>query len=156
MATRWLTEEEQQVWRLFLDATQLFFEEVDRSLQRSHDLSHADYEIFVRLSEAPGRQLRMSELAAQVRFSRSRLSHAVARLEREGWLRRTQCAEDKRGTLAELTDSGFAVLEAAAPAHVESVRAALIDRLTPGQLRQLGEISAAIRDGLLPECPAAE
>ena len=144
----WLRPEEQQAWRAHLEATQLLFDALDRQLQRDAGLSHADYEILVRLSEAPDRQLRMSVLAESTLFSRSRLSHAIARLERAGWVRREACASDGRGTLAVLTDAGFAVLAAAAPGHVRAVREHLFDRLTPTQVAQLREIGDVVRASL--------
>lgn len=147
---RWLSEEEQQTWRAFLAAVRLLTAELDRELQRDADMPHTYYEILVALSEAPGRTLRMSELAETSQSSRSRLSHAVARLEEEGWVERRSCPTDRRGALAMLTDNGFAVLEAAAPAHVEAVRRSLFDRLTAEEVAHLGQISAAIRDGLTP------
>lgn len=145
---RWLNEEEQRTWRAFLSAMRLLTGELDRELQRDADMPHAYYEILVRLSEAPGRTLRMSELADESQSSRSRLSHAVSRLEETGWVERRACPTDKRGALAVLTDQGFAALEAAAPGHVEAVRMNLFDVLTPDQVRQLGEISAVVRDGI--------
>jgi DNA-binding MarR family transcriptional regulator len=146
---QWLTDEEQCTWRAFLAAIQLLTDELDRELQRDADMPHTYYEILVALSESPGRTLRMSQLAERCQSSRSRLSHAVSRLEEAGWVRREACATDKRGALAVLTDDGFAALEAAAPGHVEAVRRAVFDVLTPEQVRQLGEISATIRDGLV-------
>lgn len=149
--TRWLTAEEQRAWRAFLTATQLLNARLDRELQRDSGIPHAYYEILVRLSEAPGRVLRMSELASASDSSRSRLSHAVARLEEAGWVRRESCATDRRGSFARLTDEGYTALEAAAPAHVASVRRHLVDRLTPQELEQLRRISetvvAGLRDG---------
>ena len=112
-------------------------------------MPHAYYEVLVRLSEAPERRLRMSELADATGSSRSRLSHAVARLEEAGWVRREECPTDRRGQLAVLTDEGFAVLAAAAPGHVEGVRRHLFDRLTPAQVEPLGRISEAVRDPLI-------
>jgi DNA-binding MarR family transcriptional regulator len=146
--TRWLDQDEQRTWRAFLAATRLLGAELDRELQRDADMPHTYYEILVALSEAPGRTLRMNQLADLSQSSRSRLSHAVSRLEATGWIERRACPTDKRGALAVLTDKGFAVLEAAAPGHVEAVRRSLFDALTPEQVAQLGEISAAIRDGL--------
>lgn len=146
--TRWLDVDEQRTWRAFLTATQLLQAQLDRELQRDSGIPHAYYEILVRLSEAPGRVLRMSELASAADSSRSRLSHAVARLEEAGWVRRESCPTDRRGSFARLTDDGFAALDAAAPDHVESVRRHLLDRLTPEQVTQLREISEAIVDGL--------
>lgn len=146
--TRWLTDREQEVWRAFLSATLGLSDAMARQLQRDAGMPHAYYEILVALSEAPDRTLRMSELAGIRNSSRSRLSHAVARLEETGWVRRRDCPTDKRGSFAMLTDTGYAALEAAAPGHVTEVRARLFDQLTPEQVEQLGEISEAIQRGL--------
>ena len=153
--TRWLSDDEQRVWREFSAAVDMLRGHVEGQLQRDSGMPYTYYEVLVRLSEAPGRTLRMSELAERSRSSRSRLSHAVARLEESGWVRRENCATDKRGAFAALTAAGLAALEAAAPGHVEAVREALFDALTADQVRQLAEISAAIRDRLTPRCAAA-
>ena len=154
--TRWLTASEQRAWRAYLEATTLLFDALDRQLQRDSTMPHAYYEILARLSEAPGRSMRMSELADATRSSRSRLSHAVARLEERGWLQRVECPTDKRGQIAVLTDVGFAALEEAAPGHVAAVRRHLIDRLTPQQVTQLERIGSVVIAGLeSPECRAA-
>ena len=147
--TRWLSEDEQKVWRAFLTAVRLLTDELDRELHHDAGMPHTYYEILVALSEAPCRTLRMNQLADVCQSSRSRLSHAVARLEEAGWVRREACPTDKRGALAVMTDQGFAAIEAAAPGHVETVRRHVFDVLTPEQVAHLGEISAAIRDGLL-------
>jgi DNA-binding MarR family transcriptional regulator len=139
---RWLDDEEQKAWRAWLFSTMLLQDRLDRELTSETGISHAYYEILVALSEAPERMMRMSELADRCLSSRSRLSHAVSRLEERGWVRRQVCAEDGRGLLAVLTDEGFAALEGAAPVHVESVRAHLFDQLSPAQvaaLRDIGE-----------------
>jgi DNA-binding MarR family transcriptional regulator len=112
-------------------------------------MPHTYYEILVALSEAPGRTLRMNQLADVCHSSRSRLSHAVSRLEEAGWVRRESCPTDKRGALAVMTEAGFAAIESAAPGHVEGVRRHVFDVLTPEQVRQLGEISTALRENLL-------
>ena len=148
-ATRWLSDEEQCTWRAFLTAMRLLTDQLDRELQRDANIPHTYYEILVALSEAPGRRLRMNQLADMCQSSRSRLSHAVNRLEEAGWVRREACPTDKRGALAVMTDEGFAAIEAAAPGHVEGVRRHVFDVLSPEQVRQLSEISTAIRDGLL-------
>ncbi|WP_211370818.1 MarR family winged helix-turn-helix transcriptional regulator [Nonomuraea turkmeniaca] len=142
--TRWLDEDEQRTWRRFLTATQLINEALDRQLQRDANMPHAYYVILVRLSEAPGRAMRMSELAAQAQSSQSRLSHAVARLEERGWVRRERSAADRRGNVAVLTEEGYAALAAAAHGHVEEVRRTLFDVLEPEQVRELDEICAAV------------
>jgi DNA-binding MarR family transcriptional regulator len=142
--TRWLDNDEQATWRAFLTAQRLLFDRLERQLQRDAGLPHAYYEILVRLSEAPDRTLRMSQLADSSLSSRSRLSHAVARLEAAGWVRRRACAEDRRGAFAELTPEGLAKLEESAPGHVEAVRADLFDALDSDQQRVLREISDAL------------
>ncbi|MFF0725881.1 MarR family winged helix-turn-helix transcriptional regulator [Streptomyces sp. NPDC004134] len=152
---RWLTEDEQRIWRLFMDAVRDFNAHLDRQLRRDSGMPVAYYEILVHLSEAPGRSLRMSQLAELCRSSRSRLSHAVAALEKAGYVSRCTTDADRRGSVAQLTDAGFAVLEAAAPAHVTEVRKHLFDVLTPEQQQKLGEISGAVKDGLRPICAQA-
>jgi DNA-binding MarR family transcriptional regulator len=151
---RWLTAEEQHAWRSFIEGFRSLVDVLDRALHADSGLSHAYFEVLIPLSEHPHRSMRMSELADVTRSSRSRLSHAIARLEERGWVRRTNCETDKRGQVAELTDEGFAVVEAAAPAHVESVRRYLIDRLTHEQLVVMGEIGqvmlTAAADSNLP------
>jgi DNA-binding MarR family transcriptional regulator len=146
--TRWLDERQQRAWRSFLAATRLLQAQLDRELQRDSGIPHTYYDILVRLSEAPDRVLRMSELADASESSRSRLSHAVTRLEEAGWVIRESCPTDRRGAFARLTTDGFAALVAAAPLHVNSVRRLLIDRLTDEQLDQLQVISEAILAGL--------
>lgn len=142
--TRWLDADEQRTWRSFLAAGRLLFDHLDRQLQHDAGLPHAYYEILVRLSEAPDRTLRMSQLASSSLSSRSRLSHAVTRLEESGWVRRRACSTDRRGSFAELTDEGLAQLEVAAPGHVEAVRTHLFDQLTVEQVAALREISEAL------------
>jgi len=142
--TRWLLPEEQRAWRSYLEATKVLMDALDRQLQRDAGLPHAYYEILVRLSEAEGRALRMSELAEITLSSRSRLSHAVARLEERGWVAREECLTDRRGQIARLTDAGFAVLVGAAPGHVAAVRRLVVDVLGPRQLAALAAASDAI------------
>ena len=141
---RWLNTDEQHTWRESIQAWQWLLAAVDVQLQRDSGMPLAYYEILVRLSEAPDRSLRMTQLAEASSSSKSRVSHAVARLEERGWVRRMDCPTDRRGQIAMLTDQGFAALSAAAPGHVEQVRQVLFDALSAEQLRQLDEISAAI------------
>ncbi|PPK67366.1 MarR family transcriptional regulator [Actinokineospora auranticolor] len=149
--TRWLTPAEQDVWRAFVTMLGALGDHMDKQLQRDSGMPYTYYEILVVLSQAPGRSLRMSELAGLRGASRSRLSHAVARLEEAGWVERRECPTDKRGSVAALTDKGFAALAAAAPGHVTTVREALFDRLTPEQVAVLGQISVAVLEGLDPD-----
>ncbi|MGW7218340.1 MarR family winged helix-turn-helix transcriptional regulator, partial [Streptomyces collinus] len=130
---RWLTDEEQHVWRSFMEGVTLLDDHLDRQLQRDAGMPHVYYGLLVKLAEAPQRRLRMTELAMLAKITRSRLSHAVARLEKNGWVRREDCPDDKRGQFAVLTDEGYDVLRQTAPGHVEAVRQAVFDRLTPQQ-----------------------
>jgi DNA-binding MarR family transcriptional regulator len=152
---RWLSAAEQETWRSFVGGCRAFFAAVDAQLQRDAGMPLAYYEILVRLSEAPHRALRMTQLAEATATSKSRVSHAVARLEERGWVRRVDCPTDRRGQIAELTDEGHAALAAAAPGHVEQVRRALFDPLTPEQVSQLHAITAAIL-GTVGDVPACD
>ncbi len=137
---RWLSPDEQHTWREAIQAWQWLLAAVDAQLQRDSGMPLAYYEILVRLSEAPDRSLRMTQLAEASSSSKSRVSHAVARLEERGWVRRMDCPTDRRGQIAVLTDQGFAALSAAAPGHVEQVRQVLFDALSEEQLGQLDRI----------------
>ncbi|MEU6748629.1 MarR family winged helix-turn-helix transcriptional regulator [Actinomadura nitritigenes] len=155
--TRWLDADEQETWRAFLWTSRLLNEALDRQLQRDSGMPHAYYMILAMLSESPGRALTMTELAAVVHSSPSRLSHAVNRLEEAGWVRRSKDAEDRRTTIAELTDEGFAALEKAAPGHVAEVRRNLFDPLTREQMLEFRRTLHALLASLDPhrEAPCA-
>lgn len=141
---RWLDEDQQRTWRAFLAVNRLLFERIERQLQTEAGMPQAYYEILVRLSEAPDRTLRMSLLATSSLSSRSRVSHAVARMEESGWIRRRSCPTDRRGQLAELTDEGMRVLREVAPGHAETVQATLFDALTPQRRRALQDVSETL------------
>jgi len=140
---RWLTDEQQRVWRTYLDATSRIDQHLDARL-RPFGLDLGEYEILVRLSESPGRSQRMSELADAVRQSRSRLTHTVTRMEAKGLITRIPCPDDRRGVIAVLTDAGYALLGEAAPTHVESVRECFIDVVDPNDFEALGRAMAAV------------
>lgn len=143
---QWLSAEQQRAWRAFVESTKVLFDALDRQLLRDADMPHTYFEMLVRLSEAPGREMRMSELADVTLSSRSRLSHAVSRLEERGWVARRDCQTDRRGQIATLTDTGLDVLRGAAGGHVDVVRRLVIDALTPQQTAALAEIGETIRD----------
>jgi DNA-binding MarR family transcriptional regulator len=149
--TRWLEPDELEMWLGYVATTTLLEGVLDRQLQRDAGMPLAYYLVLAMLSDVPDRTLRMSELAAVTQSSQSRLSHAVARLERKGWVRRKPCPEDRRSTFAQLTEEGYAALAAAAPGHVGAVRRHLFDRLTAEQVGQLREICRAVLDGLEAE-----
>ncbi len=145
-ATVWLDTEQQVAWRAWLQASLLLPVQLERDLKASHGLTNAEYEVMVRLSESPGRRLRMSELATATQASKSRLSHQISRMEDDGLIRREECPTDRRGAYAVLSDHGWERLVAAAPAHVASVRHWLVDAITPDELIALGAISARVAE----------
>ncbi len=150
---RWLDDHEQRTWRALLHTAQGIEAALDRQLQRDVGISHSQYAVLAKLSESADRRLRMSELADRVSFSPSRLSHAVARMERAGWVRREPCADDRRGSWAVLTPEGFGVVRSAAPGHVEEVRARVFDRLTEAQQQHLRELCELLLEGLASARP---
>lgn len=147
-APRWLTPDEQAVWRAYLDFSRLLNDRLQRRLVEDADLSLAEYELMVQLSETEDRRLRMSELADRAVHSRSRLTHTVARMEDRGLVRREACPDDGRGVLCILTDQGFATLAAAAVDHVETVKQSIFDNLSPEELQAFGAVVTKLRAGL--------
>lgn len=148
MTTRWLDADQQRAWRAYIVGTTLLLERLDRDLRDSYGVSLPEYEMLVRLSEAPERRMRMAQLADSVKNSRSRITHTIARMERGGLVDRAQCASDGRGVYAHLTDAGVQRLVDAAPCHAESVRAALVDVVAADDLRAVGRAFTAVADGL--------
>lgn len=145
---RWLSDDEQRSWRAFIQVLLLLPDQLSRDLQRTHGLTHADYEILVWLSESPERRLRMTELARVTLSSKSRLSHQISRMEDAGLVQRFPCEDDRRGYWAALTEHGWQVLVTAAPDHVASVRQHLVDVLTPEQFADLGASCRIVADRL--------
>jgi DNA-binding MarR family transcriptional regulator len=149
--TQWLSDDQQRAWRRLVAVVTLLPAALDAQLQQDATLTHFAYFTLAMLSEAPGRALRMSELAARSSASPSRLSHTVARLEKRGWVRRTRATEDGRGQIAEMTDAGYEALVTIAPGHVRAVREFVVDALTPTQVQQLDEICTAMLTKLDPD-----
>lgn len=147
-ATRWLSTEQQRHWRAFRNGVALLMDALGRELEDESGFSLHEYEVLVRLSEAPNRRMRMSELASGIGHSRSRLTHTIARMEAAGLVQRRTCSSDLRGVDCVLTDTGFQRLVEAAPGHVESVRAHLVDVLSDEQLAALGEAMAVVEHRL--------
>ena len=147
--TRWLTEPQQAAWRALITMSGTLQAVLDRQLQKTSGMPHAYYMILAMLSEAEGRSLRMSQLATVLNASTSRTSHAVARLEEAGWVRRERHATDGRGYVAVLTELGWDVLVDASHDHVETVQTGVFDPLTSEQVARLEEIALAIQRGLV-------
>ena len=149
--TRWLNDEEKRAWTAFTTAHALLFRQLEQRLKRDVGLSGLQYEILARLSGAPSREMRMAELAGALVNSKSGLTYQIGQLEKSGLVRRRSCPSDERAVYAVLTDEGMALLERAAPGHVETVRELLFDALTPAQVRALadglGEASRRMAEG---------
>ena len=141
----WLTAEQQDTWRSFQQGVARLIAVLERELDAQSGLSTHEYEVLVHLSEAPGRTLRMAQLAESLAHSRSRLTHTIRRMEESGLVARVPCEEDARGVNATMTEKGWTTLVAAAPGHVQSVRDHLVDVITPEQFAALGDAMEAVR-----------
>lgn len=144
---RWLDDEEQQVWRSYLAVSRKLPDAIARET-RTPGLSGGYYIMLAMLSEAPGRQLRMSELAELVSSSPSRVSHAVDRLAERGWVRRERSETDRRGSLAVLTEEGMDVVHRSAPQHVNAVRENMFDLISAEELRTMARVFGRLNDNL--------
>jgi DNA-binding MarR family transcriptional regulator len=142
-APKCLTPNEMVAWRRYIIASRQLLAALDADL-KEHDLTLPDYEILALLSDAPNRQMRMSELAKIALLSRSRLSHRMKVMEKAGWIKREPCPVDKRGYFAVMTAKGWKAIFAAAPDHVESVRARFIDHLSKADQEAIAQIFARI------------
>lgn len=155
---RWLTEREQQVWRHWLRVQTELPAALGRALHQDSGLSMQDYETLVRVAEAEGGRLRISALAEQMHWERSRLSHHLRRMETRGLITREECAEDGRGSFVRLTEAGRVAQAAAAPGHVRSVRDYFLDGIAPEDLEALDRVLEGILarvaevDGVVDSC----
>ena len=147
--TRWLDEHQQRSWRAYLVGTTLLMDRLDRELREQHRMSLPEYEILVRLSEAPDNRLRMAMLADSVSHSRSRVTHTVSRMESAGLVTRDACVADGRGVEAVLTEHGKAALTSAAPTHVAGVRRLLVDLVGDDDFDAVGRVFDAVTDALI-------
>ena len=129
-----------------------------RDLARDGGLSEADYDVLSSVSEAAGHSMRLGDLAAHMLWSKSRLSHHVARMEQRGLVARRDCASDGRGAVLTLTEAGWQAIRDAAPGHVESVRAHFLDLLTAEQVQALAGITETVLAHLrnLQDVPASD
>ncbi|MFE3830440.1 MarR family winged helix-turn-helix transcriptional regulator [Streptomyces sp. NPDC059092] len=150
---RQLDSDEQQQWYAFAYVLTQLPAALETRMQRAAGIAHFDYVVMSALSMAPGRTLRMSELAQYAGSSLSRLSNVVIRLEKRDWVHRHPDPADGRSTLATLTDEGMGKVVAAAPVHVDAVRGLVFDPLTKAQQRQLGAASRRILGALDAPCP---
>jgi DNA-binding MarR family transcriptional regulator len=153
--SEWLNPEQQRAWRVLVEVTSRLRAHLEVELLAGHGIGLGDYEALVVLSEAPGQQLRMSELAERLMLSPSGATRRLDSLVRRGLVARAVCPSDRRGTLAVLTGPGRDLLESAAPTHVAGVRRYVIDTLSPAQLKSLAASLERVGEALgpPPECP---
>lgn len=130
----WLTPQEMAFWKAFIATASSVIVQVDQALKADSGLTFDDYEVLVQLSEADDNRIRMNELSQTLQQSPSRLTQRIDRMADRGLVQREKCPSDKRGTYATITGAGMAAIEAAAPDHLRTVRAVLIDQLSPAQL----------------------
>jgi DNA-binding MarR family transcriptional regulator len=146
----WLDRRQLRAWVRLAAVLDLLPGVLDGQLRRDADITEFEYYVLAMLSESETRTLRMTELAHGTNATLPRLSHVVSRLENRGLVRREPCPTDGRATNARLTDDGWALVTAAAPGHVRTVRDHVVDALTDEQIDQLREICEAILGRLDP------
>ncbi|SCE94540.1 DNA-binding transcriptional regulator, MarR family [Micromonospora haikouensis] len=149
--TRWLDDDQQRAWRAYLRMQAEVAARLGRQLQADSGLSFADYGVLVQLAEAPDGRLRPFALQRDLQWEQSRLSHHLGRMQRRGLVDREECPQDARGAFVVLTAAGRAAIEAAAPAHVDTVRRLVFDQLDPDEVRALERIATRVVDGLNAE-----
>ncbi len=145
---RWLTPVQEATWRGLLRMEAQLGAHLSRQLTNDNGLSMQDYSVLVTLDEAPDGRLRLYELGQELGWEKSRVSHHTARMQTRGLVERRPCPSDKRGLFVAITGAGREALAAAAPAHVEHVRRAFVDRLSDGQITALSRITEAVLAGL--------
>ena len=153
---RWLDDAQQHSWRALMMGMTLLMERLDDDLRREFGMSLTEYEVMVRLSERPGRAMRMAQLADAMAHSRSRVTHTVARMEAAGFITRGTTPEDGRGVVATMTTQGYDLLVKAAPCHVESVRRNLVDLVSEDDFAAVGRVFDSVADHLVTRHPEAE
>jgi len=131
---RWLSAEQERVWRRWVTLNARLSATLQRELQDDAGLSMPDYEVLVHLTDSAEGQVRVTDLARLLLWERSRVSHHVTRMESRCLVRREECAEDGRGAFVVITPQGRAAIEQAAPGHVNTVRLLVFDALSPEEI----------------------
>jgi DNA-binding MarR family transcriptional regulator len=148
MTTEWLTDEQQRIWRNWLRLNRELNATLARDMAASSDMSMADFAVLVDLTDAPSGRVRISELAENLGWERSRVSHQLKRMEGRGLVERSECVEDGRGSFVGITEAGREAIAAAAPDHVASVRRLVVDHLTPAEYADLGRLTERLLEAL--------
>lgn len=147
MEPNWLNPREDRAWRAFMHAHHQLVAHLNRGLQESA-LSGADYEVLAVLSAHDGDRMPARELCNALGWEKSRVSHQVRRMEKDGLIGREPNPEDARSTMVRLMPAGRAAIEKAAPRHVQDVRRNFVDLLTPAELDTLATLNERILDHL--------
>lgn len=152
--TRWLTAEQQDVWRRWLRLNAALPATLHRELQSDAGLSLPDFDVLVHLTDTAEGRVRVNDLSRALHWERSRVSHHVTRMERRGLIRREECSDDGRGAFVVITPAGRQAIEQAAPGHVHQVRDLVFDQLTEEELEVLGRITEKMLARLEPDASA--
>ena len=142
------TSGEFAVWRAHIETFEIARSRIESRLRKDSQLSDGDYRVLLSLSEAEGKAMRSSQLAAQLEWERSRLSGQLGRMEKRGLLRREPSPEDARGSLVVLTDEGARAFRGSTLPHLAAIKEIFIDAFTPEQLANLEDAAAALRTHL--------
>lgn len=145
---RWLDDREQRAWRALQFMHMRLSARLNRELAATSDLSGPDYAVLVALTDRPDGRLRLFELAHELGWERSRVSHQVTRMARRGLVGKEKGGADRRGAFVLITPQGRAAIEAAAPGHVDAVRRLFVDRLSSHELGVIGKAAQTILDAL--------
>jgi DNA-binding MarR family transcriptional regulator len=151
--TRWLDEREQRAWRAYVTMNARLTERLNRQLQLDSGLSGADFQVLVHLTDLAEGPVRVVEMARELEWEKSRLSHHLARMQRRGLVDRQECPDDARGAFVVLTPQGRQAIEQAAPGHVETVRQLFVDQLTGEELDTLRTIAERVLSRLDAAAP---
>lgn len=143
---RWLTAKERQLWLALVEFTNGLPRAIDRQLSQDSDVSGVEYSVLAAVSEASPGGVRSSDLAAQLQWERSRVSHLLRRMEARGFIGRCAASADGRGQEISLTEEGWATIRGAAPGHVEMVRETIFDPISVAQQEQLLSAIGSIRE----------
>jgi DNA-binding MarR family transcriptional regulator len=147
------TSAELRTWRAFIETTDELRSALMGRLQETSGLSSGDYAVLLALTEARDHRMRSSDLAAQIGWERSRLSHHLGRMERRELIRREDCATDSRGAEATVTAAGLTAFRQASAPHLHAIRELFLDALTPGQLAAVDDIAEALHAHLAARGP---
>ena len=140
MTTPWLTDEPQRTWRNWLRLNRELQATLAREIAATSDLSMADFGVLVQLTDVPDGRARISELADNLGWERSRVSHQLKRMQARGLVERFECIEDGRGSFVGVTEAGRSAIADAAPGHVASVRRLVVDHLTADEFADFGRL----------------